>query len=229
MTEPIDGSEHLSRDAAGRLRYTPPVRSLRPWSTLVILLIAVTTVIEMIPVVAIRLGIEMALLADAGWAATIGVSLAQTITLATVWCLWQHAAASNLAKRSPTAQRFSPAQGVWSWFIPFINFVRPAYVILDLWRGSEALVACDGPRRPPSGAGVVVVVIWWVAQFAPILMLPFWVFLPAAPSVADPAAMLAQFAFPAVHATLACVIVHRITRMQDAWPPGDADADAEPA
>lgn len=225
MTEPIDGSEHVSRDAAGRLRYTPPVRSLRPWSTLVVVMIAVTTGLELAELAASRLGLQLALFSRGTDNWELAKELAVGITLVTVWCVWQHAAATNLARRLPEAQRFTPARGVWAWFIPFLNLVRPAYVILDLWRGSQALVPCDGPQRPASSNGIVLIVMWWVAHLAPVLTIPLWFIMSAAPGVDGPLSAIDEFAIPLAHAVLACVIVHRITRMQDAWVAGDADAD----
>lgn len=226
MTDPLDGSEHVSRDAAGRLRYTPAVRTLRPWSTLVILLIAMTTVRDVAVLGAMWLGVDVSDLWRSAGDFEPFMNVAIGITCPVLWCLWQHAAVTNLAKRSPSAQRYSASRGIWAWFIPFVNFVRPAYVILDLWRGSEALLPCDGPRRPASGAGIVIVVVWWAAHVAPFLMIPVAIMGGAAfggtMSVQDAFGL----AIPAVHGTLACVIVHRITRMQDAWIAGDADAES---
>lgn len=210
----------------GRLRYTPAVRSLRPWSTLIVLLIAVESSVGLLRRLDTWLDLDIGM-GSFGESSDLAfpVSLAYDVTVVVVWCVWQHAAATNLARRSPGAQRHSPSSGVWSWFIPFVNFVRPVVVMLDLWRGSEALVPSEGPRRPASGGGVVMIALWWAAYLAPfIVVLLMFAFLRSA-LPGSSVWIAASVGLPLVRAVLACVIVHRITRMQDAWLPGDADAD----
>ncbi|MEM9458883.1 MAG: DUF4328 domain-containing protein [Myxococcota bacterium] len=59
------------------------------------------------------------------------------------YCRWLHRAYGNvvvLASRGRLGARlrYRPSQAVWSFFIPFINLVRPYRVVAELWR-------CSGP------------------------------------------------------------------------------------
>jgi hypothetical protein len=72
--------------------------------------------------------------------------------------MWVHRSVRNLPALGAMSPRFSPSEAVWSFFIPFVNFVRPYQVMAMIWRESQpALVREDGvPERRKAS-----IVKWW--------------------------------------------------------------------
>ncbi len=55
--------------------------------------------------------------------------------------LWLHRAYSNLRPLGATHTEFTPGWAVGSFFIPFVNLVRPYKAVRELWRGSQPVSA----------------------------------------------------------------------------------------
>ena len=59
--------------------------------------------------------------------------------LATVvlFLIWMHRSYVNLKSLGTTHTEYSPGWSVGSWFVPFVNLVRPYGIIKEIWFGSD--------------------------------------------------------------------------------------------
>jgi hypothetical protein len=76
------------------------------------------------------------------------VSLATYVT----WLVWQYRVHENARLVDPVGARTTPAWGVLSWFVPFLNFVKPFLVVREIQRASAGADPV-GPR--------VLAWCWW--------------------------------------------------------------------
>jgi len=58
--------------------------------------------------------------------------------------VWLHRAVSNLHRLGRVGMAYSPARSVASFYIPFVNLVRPYRVMKELWRATEPSAPADG-------------------------------------------------------------------------------------
>jgi hypothetical protein len=90
------------------------------------------------------------------------VSLCQLVVwLATAAVLlgWFHRAYGNLRSIGTTAPRFGTGWAIGSWFVPFLNLVRPKQIADELWRASRP----GGPSDDGPGATRMFAVhLWWM-------------------------------------------------------------------
>ena len=90
-----------------------------------------------------------------GSATLLDVVAALLFVAATVVFLtWVHRAVANLPALGSTRARFSPADAVWSFFVPGLNLVRGHQVMATIWQESQPPVG-DAPRRANLVHG------WW--------------------------------------------------------------------
>jgi hypothetical protein len=74
--------------------------------------------------------------------------------------IWIHRAARNLRGLGRTGMSFSPAACIGWYFVPFVNLVRPAKAMSELWRASESSEEADGYGWM-GRAGTSLVGAWW--------------------------------------------------------------------
>jgi Domain of unknown function (DUF4328) len=74
---------------------------------------------------------------------------------------WFHGAYSNLRRLGISSLRFGTKWAVGSWFVPFLNLVRPKAIANDIWRGSDPGL----PQRssPDTGSVPWFINAWWAA------------------------------------------------------------------
>ena len=58
--------------------------------------------------------------------------------------VWTGLAYRNLFALGVGDLRFAPGWGVWAWFVPFLNFVRPKQIVDDVT--TVDVVSCDDPH-----------------------------------------------------------------------------------
>jgi hypothetical protein len=89
------------------------------------------------------------------------VSLGQLVlwmATAAVLLSWFHRAYANLRSIGTTAPRFGTGWAIGSWFVPFLNLVRPKQIADELWRASRPDGASDDG---PGATRMVTVHLWW--------------------------------------------------------------------
>jgi hypothetical protein len=88
-----------------------------------------------------------------GWLA-LGIQLATAV----LFIAWMHRTYANLAPLG-ARQRFGTGWAVGSWFVPFLNLIRPKQIVDDAWRASDP----DRSVGPQWSTGAVpgVVHVWW--------------------------------------------------------------------
>jgi hypothetical protein len=94
---------------------------------------------------------------DARHQTIAGLQLLAFIVTAIVWLVWLSRAYSNLGAVGTRKSRFTPGWAVGYWFVPFVNFVRPYQITLDLWQRSERLNVDDSVTNLPRPA----IISWW--------------------------------------------------------------------
>lgn len=152
--------------------YAPPVpRPVARRGLVVTVLLAVAVVVDLVAVLGAfsRLDLIERLLADATLvtdaeiarsdAAYTGIGAAQLfVLLATgvAFIVWLVRAYDNAEMRLAYRLRHSRGWAIGSWFVPFLNFVRPKQIVDDVWRASR-------PDREATPTVPPYVHLWWLA------------------------------------------------------------------
>jgi hypothetical protein len=89
-----------------------------------------------------------------GWV-EIGVYLAT----ATAFIAWFHRAYSNLRRLDGGSARWGTGWAIGAWFVPFLNFVRPRAIAIDIWIGSDP--ARPKGRPPLTEKTPWFLSVWW--------------------------------------------------------------------
>ena len=79
-----------------------------------------------------------------------------------VFLTWVHRAMANLPALGSLSCRFSPAEAVWSWFIPFVNLVRGHQVMATIWQESQPPAVSESGFYLPRKTTLVT---WWWALY----------------------------------------------------------------
>lgn len=82
------------------------------------------------------------------------ISLATTI----VFLTWVYRSIANLSPLGSMNSAFTPSGAVWSFFIPFINLVRPHQVMATIWRESQPPAVNENGLYLPRKTTLVH---WW--------------------------------------------------------------------
>jgi hypothetical protein len=75
--------------------------------------------------------------------------------------IWLHRAFRNLRGLGRAGMVYTPGRAVASFYIPFINFVRPHRALTELWRASEPGAEADGAGWSAYGATTPLISLWW--------------------------------------------------------------------
>lgn len=81
-----------------------------------------------------------------------------------IFLIWFRRAYRNLPSLGLRRLRFSAGWAVGSWFVPFLNFVRPKQMANDLWRAGDPDLALEGGDSW-HGRPVAARLHWWWALF----------------------------------------------------------------
>jgi hypothetical protein len=90
---------------------------------------------------------------------THSLSLIATGLTAILFLVWFFRAYRNLVRTGIEDLRYAPGWALGGWFIPFFNFVRPKQIANDIWKAS-ASVGTVGPERRDE-LGLPARVNWW--------------------------------------------------------------------
>lgn len=66
-----------------------------------------------------------------------GFSFLAYLATIVVFLIWMHRSYVNLKPLGTTHTEYSPGWAVGSWFVPFVNLVRPYSIIKEIWFGSD--------------------------------------------------------------------------------------------
>jgi hypothetical protein len=101
--------------------------------------------------------VEVARRHDAAFALVAVASLAVFPAAAVAFPFWLHRANRNLPAVGYPNAEYSPGQAAASFFIPFLNLVRPFRVAREIWKGSAG--------SPPTSAASMpwLPSLWWAA------------------------------------------------------------------
>lgn len=93
-----------------------------------------------------------------------GSRLAIPLTVATAiaFLLWLYRVCENLRSYRGTTLALTPGEAVGSFFIPFINLVRPYEVLRDVWTASSSANTASSASDPSGTSGRWLVLLWWI-------------------------------------------------------------------
>jgi hypothetical protein len=75
--------------------------------------------------------------------------------------IWLHRAVKNLRGLGRTGMEYTPGGSVASFYIPFVNLVRPYRAVSELWRASEPGPESEERGWSVYGATTPLVSVWW--------------------------------------------------------------------
>lgn len=79
-----------------------------------------------------------------------------------LFLVWIYRSCKNLEAFNTQGVKYSPGWAVGSWFIPFINFVLPFLITMQLWQASDPDASTVSWKKSKVG---VVVYLWWASFF----------------------------------------------------------------
>jgi hypothetical protein len=138
---------------------------------------------------------------------------------AVAFLLWFYRAYQNLSSFRSGPLRYSASKAAWSFFIPFVNLVRPFSVMRDIWQASDPTLPPFAPS-PYTAAPVSPLVPTWWALFLAQGVLAWLALAPLQRGhtvdtvLASAQLMRVSYAAAIFAAASACVLVFVIQRRQ---------------
>ncbi|HLL13677.1 MAG TPA: DUF4328 domain-containing protein [Pyrinomonadaceae bacterium] len=145
------------------------------------------------------------------------------IATAIVFLIWLHRAYRNLPALGAVGLNTTPGWAVGYFFIPFVNFIKPFQVVMEIWHEStpgSGIHESFGGYSPSSRTPPLVAWWWTLWIIANIAILASEQVLNPARTIEDVSLALwlltASHALFVVAAVLAILVVKRIDEMQEA-------------
>jgi hypothetical protein len=104
---------------------------------------------------------EEATQSDDRAALSSGAQFLAVIAAAIVWIVWFRRAYINVPRISEGQLRFGRGWATGSWFVPFLNLVRPKQIMNDIWRAGDTAAPAGVPFDDRPVAGLIH--LWWAA------------------------------------------------------------------
>jgi hypothetical protein len=152
----------------------------------------------------------------------LGASLHLLVVLFTIvtFLLWFYRAHQNLLAFRPELLENSPADAAWSFFIPFINLVKPYSVMREIWVESDPAVPPFAVPSYTEAPASPLVSAWWALFLARGVI--GWAALLSGRSGRSVATLMTtteilvvSYVVSSLAAGLACLLVLRILRRQE--------------
>jgi hypothetical protein len=150
-----------------------------------------------------------------------GLQVFAVIGTAPLFIWWMQRAVRNLPALGSLGQKYSPGWAIGWWFIPFANFVQPARVLLEAWKGSGSRQVLEPDQSWRSRPVPALVIVWWLGCVAGWLSSNFIVSQLDPLALNDPDRMGWAIAAACVDgallllAGLTVLLVRRLTRLQE--------------
>jgi hypothetical protein len=150
-----------------------------------------------------------------------GLQVFAVLGIAPLFIWWMQRAVRNLPALGAHGQKYSPGWAVGWWFIPFANFVQPARVMLEAWKGSGVRQVLEPDESWRSKSSDPLVIVWWLGCVAGWLSSNFIVSQVDPLDLDDPDRMGWAIAAACIDAALVVLagltvlLVRRLTSLQD--------------
>jgi hypothetical protein len=89
------------------------------------------------------------------------VLVAVVLALFTAFIIWFHRAHANVRDAKATTLRYGSGWAIGGFFVPFLNFVRPAQVMNDVWSGTAELPGEPRAARRRRRTTSPLAAWWW--------------------------------------------------------------------
>lgn len=86
--------------------------------------------------------------------------IATYIATVVVFLMWLHRTTKNLPALGAGELEISPGWAVGSWFVPFLNLVRPYQAVRDAWKASSPQLPQDNPVAWKKRSGSPLIGFW---------------------------------------------------------------------
>jgi LSD1 subclass zinc finger protein len=91
-----------------------------------------------------------------------GAHLALMIPTVVFFVMWFYRAHANLEPLGARRLKYTPGWAAGSWFVPFLNLIRPAQIAQEIWRHSDPdAVLEDGTIEEATGNSTLII-FWWL-------------------------------------------------------------------
>lgn len=91
-----------------------------------------------------------------------GLQLLATTALIPPFLIWFRRAYENLPSFGARGLRFTPGWAIGSWFIPILNYFRPAQIAADIWKASHPTLSPGDPSGWRTRRASILVPVWFV-------------------------------------------------------------------
>jgi len=183
----------LNLEATSEPRQHPPFRSIAVRSTVAVLSLSADALVSLFLILALAWRVHLlnrirghltVSHADLVYSDTLVLLGSRTLLgvfalAAIAFVLWFYRAHQNLSAFRLEPFGFSHSQAAWSFFIPFVNLVRPYTVMREIWQASDPTLPRFAPEPYSSAPVSPLVSTWWVL-FIGRGILGWLAFLPAA-------------------------------------------------
>lgn len=215
--------------------------TLRPLATLTVGLLAATIALDVVVIAFdaaeivllydLMNGVEVPLASieasDSRQAAAATAGLALFVATALAFVAWFHAANSRAEQTGRL--RHSATWSVVSWFVPFLNLVRPKQIADDLWAASDPVGAGDADTSARSRLVMQWWTLWLVATLGEIAVSRASHLASTADGLQSVAVLHASVLVVHVAAAVWAIrFVHALTRRLGGPALSDAEGDALP-
>jgi hypothetical protein len=149
-------------------------------------------------------------------------SIPLALMTAVAFLVWLHRASENLPAFRSEPLEFTPGQAVGSFFIPFINLIRPYEVMREVWQASDPGVSPRSSATFRNAETSRLVIVWWLLFL--VRNVPGWWVLHSSQAAGSPLEKLTSTSYGALimyvltvpAAVAAIALVYLIDRRQDA-------------
>jgi hypothetical protein len=144
--------------------------------------VAASIAIAAVPVFSVALDVSQILLADRlrddqpGLAAALVLFsvvsgfIGALVVAAVFHGVWLYRAARNLPALGRHGMKTSPGWCVGSFYVPFVNLIRPAMALAEVLRASDPAPQADGDGWRMAAASSTLVGVWWSTWLASTLI-----------------------------------------------------------
>lgn len=155
------------------------------------------------------------------------LQLVSIIVGAVFFIRWLHGAYRNADALDPGARRYGTGWAIGGWFVPIMNLFRPKQIVNDVWAASTPAGHPARDREPG-----VLLLGWWLTWLASNIVDRIATSMAGSAETLDELrsssiAFLVSDLFTLVPASLAILVIDRVTKRMESKAAAKAQADVE--
>lgn len=92
----------------------------------------------------------------------MGFILILTIANGILFIRWMWRAYANFEKMNVVHLKYNKAATIWVWFVPFVSFILPYFLMKDYVQKLEEIVQMVSKQRIVGNIGIGIIQAWWL-------------------------------------------------------------------